>query len=403
MLERLKDSIVRSGKVAGIELVIESDGRAVYHLVVLERRKSIISTVIKKTGLTDLALVKECVPEQVPVVLSVTGRGVLFKQVATGIGKKELVEQVLPNAQPGDFYISVLEGQAGFVFLARKDRITSYLDELDKAGLSVVNLFLGIAGLSSVVPFISSQESELVTGGYRIMIANERMTTVQLAGGATSEEKSCRVGGEEVQMVLLPAFGAAFGWLAFHTAPEDKEIVEKYQLWREKRVFRRLGAGALVFFASLLFLNLAIFFYLSGENAELGARNSSVLEGIRTVEKLEAEFQQKERFLKEAGWINASKTSFYADQIAASVPATVLLKRLSINPEDVSESRKEKRLIFEAGSILLEGTCKDPVVLNPWLSELKSMDWVTKVVSRKYQYDHKNKTGVFELEISFLH
>ena len=403
MLEKLKDSIARSGKVAGIELVIESEDRVIYHLVVLERRKSVISTVIKKTGLTELAQVKECIPEQTPVVLSVTGRGVLFKQISAKIEKKELVELALPNAQAADFYISVLEGVAGFVFLARKDRINPCLDALSKAGFPVVNLFLGIGGMSSVVPFIASESVELVTGGYRITIADERVATVLLAGGAASEEKSCRVGGEEVQTILLPAFGAAFEWLAFHTVPDDESIAEKYQLWREKLVLRRIGAGSLVFFASLLFLNLAVFFYLSGENNELGARNSSVLEGIRKVEKLEAEFQQKERFLKEAGWINGSKTSFYADQIAASVPATVLLKRLSINPENVSESRKEKRLIFEAGSILLEGTCKDPVVLNPWLGELKNMGWVTKVVSRKYQYDHKNKIGVFELEISFLH
>lgn len=403
MLEKLKDSIARSGKAAGIELVIENDGRAVYHLVVLERRKSVISTVVKKTGLTELAQVRESIPERTPVVLSVTGRGVLFKQVPANTGKKELIEQALPNAQAADFYISVLEGQAGFVFLARKDRITSYIDELDKAGLPVVNLYLGIAGLSSVVPFISSAESELITGGYRMTIANERIASVQLAGAAAPEEKTCRMGNEDIQTIALPAFGGAFGWLAFQTVPDDDEIIEKYQLWREKLVFRRLGAGALVFFAALLFINLAVFFYLSGENSELGARNSSVLEGIRTVEKLETEFQQKERFLKEAGWINASKTSFYADQIAASVPATVLLKRLSVNPENVSESRKEKRLIFEAGRIVLEGTCKDPVVLNPWLSELKSMSWVTNVVSRKYQYDHKNRTGIFELEISFLH
>lgn len=401
MLEKLKDIVSRSGKAAGVEMVLGDDGQVIYHLVLLARKKSVISVQLTKTGMTDVARLKEWIPRQVPVVLSVTGRGVLFKQAPADTVKDALLALVLPNARPDDFYISTLRGQANFVFLARKDRIDLWISALEKEGVPVVSLLMGIAGLSSVIPFVESDAREFQAGGYRFAISAGRVASVQFASGDSSPGSLCRVGGEEVESRLIPAFGGAFEWLAYHSLPEEESVRNKCLLWREKLVFQRLGLGALVFFASTLFLNLTAFFYLSGENAELGARNSSVLEGIKKMERLETEFRWKEGFLKEAGWVNASKTSYYADQIAASVPPTILLRRLVVNPENISESRKEKRMIFESGSILVEGTCKDPVVLNPWLGELKGMSWVTGIVSKKYQYDHKNKAGVFELEIRF--
>jgi Tfp pilus assembly protein PilN len=156
----------------------------------------------------------------------------------------------------------------------------------------------------------------------------------------------------------------------------------------------------LIFFASLIFINLGLFFYLSGENSDLGAKNSTVLADIKRIEDLEKELKLKEKFLREAGWIKSSQTSLYADQVAKTVPNTVLLKELSVHPTNQTASRKDKRMVFETGIILISGTCKDPVVLNPWLVELKKLNWVKTAVSKKYQYDHKKRIGYFELELS---
>lgn len=398
MLDQLKNRIFRLNKIAGLELQIEADGSVMYNLVLLEKRKSLVITTFKQINIASPEELAGLIPKDVPVALTISGKGVLFKKASGNLEGSSLLEQILPNAMPDDLYISSVKNIQQYVFLARKDRVDTHIKVLEEKGIQVVNISVGVSQIVPLLPFLSSELREIESGGFQIQLLNGNLQDINPVG---KDYKSIEieVGDERIPVQLLPAFGAAFNVLALGNEPEDTTIRKRFDTWKEKAVFQEAGKVLLIFFASLLFINLALFFYLSGENSELGAKNSTVLADIRKVESLEAELKQKEKFLQEAGWIASSKTSLYADQIAATVPNTILLTELSIHPNNLSESRKEKRMIFETGKILIAGTCKDPVVLNPWLVELKKLDWVESAASKKYQYDHKKKIGFFELEL----
>ena len=91
--------------------------------------------------------------------------------------------------------------------------------------------------------------------------------------------------------------------------------------------------------------------------------------------------------------------SYYSDQVAQSVPRTMKLRNLTVNPLDMVESRKARKQVFQSGTILISGTCAKVTDLNPWIVELKNLDWSGEVNMVDYQYDPKRRLGDFTLEI----
>lgn len=401
MLDHLKDKIFQLKRVAGVELHVPAEGPAVYQLVVLQRKQSFINTLVKKSNITSLTELKHLLPDGTPVALLLSGKGILLKKADKGLEREALLNLVLPNARAEDFYISVLEGLSQFVFLARRDRVEEYLKGFDEESIPVIAVHTGAGPVDFVLPYFDKAIDSLSGSQYKLELKNKEVQNVEISLPELSEnvEKDIFIGGESIPEKALGAFSSAFQLIAGQYKSTSEELQSRLEFWKEKSIFQLAGKVGLGFFAGILFLNLVLFFYFSSENSELNTRNSHILGDIKRVELLQAELKEKENFLKSEGWINPSRTSFYADRIASTVPKSVLLTCLEINPNNISDGRKEKRMVFDSGRILIKGTCKDPVVLNPWLIELKEQEWVGRVNSRNYQFDHKKKTGIFEIEV----
>jgi hypothetical protein len=117
------------------------------------------------------------------------------------------------------------------------------------------------------------------------------------------------------------------------------------------------------------------------------------------MEKLSKEVKEKEAFLSGAGWLQSSSACYYADRIAATVPPSVKLTELSINPLDEKKSKEEKKQLFSTGSILIKGDCSRPTELNEWLDQIKLIDKINKARLVNYFYDNKENKGSFSIEI----
>ena len=116
---------------------------------------------------------------------------------------------------------------------------------------------------------------------------------------------------------------------------------------------------------------------------------------------MKKEVGEKEKFFQNEGWMQSSQTSFYADRIAATVPESVLLSSLSVNPVDDKNSREKRKKLFHEGLIVLTGTCKRPIDLNGWIKRLKDFHWAKKVDVENYTYDSGDRMGKFRVEMHF--
>ena len=70
------------------------------------------------------------------------------------------------------------------------------------------------------------------------------------------------------------------------------------------------------------------------------------------------------------------------------------LTKIEIYPKDHKESQKERKLVFEYGLINISGECSKATILNPWINQLKKMEWVKEVTEVNYNYDENEQKRI---------
>jgi len=119
---------------------------------------------------------------------------------------------------------------------------------------------------------------------------------------------------------------------------------------------------------------------------------------IAYLSSLDKDVAAKQSLLQQLGLLTPARTSFYSDAIAASVPKTIKLTSLELNPLKKKVKAGENPL-FESGTIIIGGTSKKSTTLNDWIKLLKQMDWVNEVGVIDYQSTGSSASGEFELRI----
>jgi hypothetical protein len=116
---------------------------------------------------------------------------------------------------------------------------------------------------------------------------------------------------------------------------------------------------------------------------------------------LAKKLQQKQAVLGDQSNLGQSKSSFYADQLAASLPNSMQLTELLVFPkiENKSYNNEEEIPRYQNNKIIIKGQCQASVFYNNWKRNIKDFDWVEKIHNLSYQND-KNGVGVFALEIT---
>ncbi|MDZ7743584.1 MAG: hypothetical protein U5Q03_18060 [Bacteroidota bacterium] len=106
----------------------------------------------------------------------------------------------------------------------------------------------------------------------------------------------------------------------------------------------------------------------------------------------------KKELVKEAGFLEQSKYSFFADRLIACMPEQIILDELSVFP--ASQDKRSKKLSFVQGVISVKGELQDPSILNNWINNLQKKDWISEVQVVKFDHNTRRNTSYFEIEIS---
>ena len=114
---------------------------------------------------------------------------------------------------------------------------------------------------------------------------------------------------------------------------------------------------------------------------------------------MENKIKKKERFLHQTGWMGNSRTSFFADRIASLTPEEILLTSMQIYPSSNNLSSQASNNLFKQDTILVNGTCVNPVELSTFVNNLKILSDFKEVVIKGYQYRSEKEIGSFSMEI----
>ena len=364
-------------KVAGLHVRLNGENPQM-DAAVVKKENTTIEKDATHSGLQDSKQLREVLDTSLPICLSVDGKGVLHKTInASEAGPNpkidKLIQLILPNAKASDFFHQIVKEDENeyIVSIIRKEALYQLNDDLNTRGFVVVQVSLG--------PFAAR------------LLEQE-------------EEEEEEVQKEENPAAGQVAYANAFQYFLPQTlkiAIKENEFTEYDDEFIQKRIFTAMGWAGLVVFLGVLLINYFTFSALDVRNQELSHSVENYQDQLNYLEALEKRTQQREQFLQGAGWLSPdSKTSFYADRIAATVPREIRLSVLNIFPREKNKNRSEKRKwLYDGARIAISGNSNRSTSVNEWMKQLENLAWVKKVELVNYTQKALRDRGEFEIHI----
>lgn len=407
MFDRLKN-ILKSKSSAGLEVIILPDGSYELNLVVLKKQKSSLVTEKQSEGLTTFEAAAALIDPAIPLILIVNGKGIIHRKmdVHENDTPLALLNKIFPNANPDEFVIQQtnLDHRDAFISVIRLNSLTEVLEELIKnKRISIAGCFLGPFVINDLLPLIPTDainNENIIIGNYQLQVREQQITEITPAG--LTANKNIVVGNESIPQKSLVAFAGALSWFTGNTngisnALQVNSLKEEFS---GKQKFEIRGWAALVVTFFILMINYFVFNNYWSKNNEMNSQLLLTQSALQRYEKLKTEFAQKKEFLEQNGLLDHSRTSYYADQLASDLPATIQWTGLNIHPLKKKKASDEtETLFFENKLISISGNCQRSTDLNDWMKEIKKQTWVRDVTLVDYKQENAKEDGVFLMEI----
>ena len=391
---------------AGAEVHLLADGTFDIRMVQLSLQQKLIHIEEKKECKGGLDQIRS-IDLKGPLAVTLTGRGVLIKKT----GRLEsLTEQSLrhlfPGFKPEEFYLQHFKSAvSSFVALIRKEIADPVLLALKKQGAEILLFGLGPFVVDQVIPQLNNYQENLVFDGHKVTLDTQKdWMDYQFTPGLKAEF-DLKIDIELIPEHFLVAYAAAFQLILNDRLElievESDEIKRRLIEFSAKLKFQRNGAIVLFSFFVLLLLNFLIFSFYHSANEQLAGKAGQRSNLYAGRQKLEAEVKEKEKQVKQLGWNHGEHYAYLCDQIGQTVPASILLNELSVNPLKGNGLVSSEKNELETGSMRITGQSASVYVINDWIYALKQKPWVKAVQLQKYATDDQKGVQVFTLLLSY--
>lgn len=401
MLDGLnKYELIKGKKAIGVELIFKSHNLYSLTTVELLKNKEGIEITDRSPKIT-FAEIANSEKKNLPIYISIGGKGIIHKkiQIKSESSNQDLLNQLLPNASIKEFHLqrTILSENEIWVSIIRRDALDSLTKELESLNLFSIYIYLGPFIVENTLTLINS--NEIITSEHQLSVENHKITNLNRLNEETTI--NYLIDKEKLVSKELVAFSAALS----HFVPVSNIVlidIEKTDLAREEFFNRSkyvvMGFSALVFFFLVTIINMLVNSSFQETNNELQYQVNSKQKYVVELEKLRQELDIKEQFVQNSGLTQASKISFYSDQIALSVPNSVRLNQLFVNPLS-KRINKAEDIHFNYKVMKVSGTVTKSIELNSWIKELKSHEWIAEVNIISFLQENLNTSGDFEVEI----
>lgn len=409
MFEKLSfENIIKSKIATGVEINLLPDGAYDINLLALKRNKADVLTETKISGIVDIVSLSAKLDSKSPIVLVINGKGIIHKKVAATENDSlpAVLNKVLPNANADDFYIQKQEinSSQNYISVVRKNIVDEILDELKKNNITnIVSCNIGPFLINNVLGLIDKNiiSSEFLSfSNYKLLIREDKLNDVQYSDNI--ESAPIKVGDDFIEGKLLIAFAAALSYfiglpVGFVNSEKIDSIKEDF---KQKQKFQLFGWSLLIGMFVVLLVNYFVFNHYWEKSNEMNSKLVLNQSALKRYESLKAEYAQKKNFLEQNGLLESSRTSYYADRLATSLPASIQLLAMNIHPLKKKEASDiSNALYFDTKIIKISGKCDRNTELNDWMKELEANSWIEKVKLVDYKQANAKDDGMFFIEI----
>lgn len=415
MIQSIKNIFNLTPKVYAVDVEINGDGAYRCNAVELISQKGSIHFTALEAGSIDTLPVNRQldatgkllgkISKKDPVCLILNGKGIIHRKIniGTSLPDSDIIKQIIPNANPEDFYIQKQEiaGQkekaAQIVSLARKSFIDKVIADFSQSFDFIVDVSINPFALDDILPVIQN-ETPLY---YKNICINLRENTIEdFSVEPENRTQILEIGNQSVNSVLLPALGIGFSFLinptGNHAPIESVQEKKKEYLYKQKT--HTIGKVSLISIFIILIVNFLIFDHYYKKTEEQQPQVAKQEELINKVKQLTEIHSAKSKFLQQSGLLTPNKISFYADRIAGTVPGGITLTDWKFNP--LADPNKKETFTFKNGVIVISGISNQSSAFNEWIKELKSTEGVESVSIFGYDYDIKASVALFTIELT---
>jgi Tfp pilus assembly protein PilN len=394
---------LRVSQVACVEVHLKEDGSMLYNHITAKIVKDHFQFENETTSIETIEGLGKCLTSKIPVVLCITGKGVITREVDLGQdqSKLDLLKQLFPNAKGLDFYTSLtkLEAQKGFINVIRKEQADKIIQSFVKENYDVIDVKIGSSSIFSLKRAIKLLPDELSTLNHQFNFSNQKITHI------ITEPQELIIGDKEINSFSLTALSAGFSFLVEQMGEYAGDIPLISELatgFKYKQKVKVVGMSMLLVFFTVLLMNYFVFDHYNSKYNGLSSELTEYQGFLVSYTNLKEELAEKKELLQETGMSESSKASFYIDRIAASVPKGIQIESLETNPM-LRKKTGDKQIKFNIGVITVSGTSKKSTVFNDWLKSITELDWVEKVEKFTYNKteDKQNGLAEFYIEIKY--
>jgi len=410
MLKKLGlENIIAGKSAAGVEIVILPDGSYEINLVVLKKEKNSLSTERQYQGIKHIEELAKLIGNKVPIVFLLNGKGIIHKKMSITENDTNvtLLQKVLPNANINDFNIQRTDISPAQVFVSiiRSDVLEKLMDELKTFKLNAIaECFLGPFVITGLLPLINEgliNNEQLTIANYQLQIREQQITDIAIVE-PVNDIFPIHIGMDNVPQKLVLAFAGAFSYFTDNSVGINNSETINYlkEEFKQKRKFELRGWVLLTTTFIILIINYFVFNYYWSTNNKLNPQLIENEAALKRYDLLKAEYDQKKKLLEQNGLLENSRTSYYADRIASSIPSSVLLTELNIHPlKKQKENEDTEGFFFETKTITIGGRSKQSTELNNWMKALKKKSWISDVTLVNYKQDSETDDGLFLIEL----
>ncbi|MDQ0638341.1 hypothetical protein QF042_001906 [Pedobacter sp. W3I1] len=386
--------------ILGIELTLLQNEtyRCIY--AVITRKGDHIAASEHHTIEGTLVKVLERLPRKHPVVLSISGKGIIHKQLK-GAEKKDLFRTAFSSVEKKDFYVQeALAEDLVWVSIIRQTLADDILGKLKSSGLNVYALSLGGLPVISIWELLSGTGEGFSANGHKFEVSPEGGLIGYRYLEGEQNTGNLKLGDTKLASALLVPYALAFQLFLYEKLSvvkvENEQVDHRFKDFLE---FSKLKKTAGIFVFALLGLLVISFFALTNYNAENAKLNQQVGAITATADQsdlLKKEIANQKILLEKLGWNGGYSHAFLLNEIGRSKPRALTLNEIQF--DRLKEPAENKDVL---ASIKITGETSNLSAVNNWIFLLKEKKWAKEVKLLRYQQDSESESFVFNLIIQY--
>lgn len=400
-MKRITDLLGIKKKVYAIDVENTSTGEYTFSLLVLTLNKEEFDFEVLVPNCRDLDKIKGYIPKQSSVCLIVGGKGIIHRET-NDISQEErlLLKLFLPDADPNGFYIqrhiNGNQSHKGIVSIVRKNIIDDIIALFSGSQFFITGMSVGPFSVQNLLPLLGNNG----VFPYKNILVHYDSNSVLGFDNTEPSTSSLLIEGKNLETKHIPSISIGLAFLMdedvnYAGIPIIDSQIEEFK-YRTKTVSLCLFSLLAAFV--LLLVNFLIFDHFFKQNNLLQAEVQRQEILLKQVTDITNTYESKSRFIRECGLLGQTYISKHLDMIAQTVPSSIVLDEIIVNPPQKTSSSKDFKYI--PNIITITGSISDnSFQFNEWIKKMKQLQAFKNVRILKYEYINKEKFALFSIEI----